>query len=295
MEEKRKLNSNLQNRSNVIGTIINTVFIAFEFFCGFLANSMALIADAVHNLGDVLSLVISMLAVFLLTKKPTKRHTYGFYNTTILSASVNSLILAAGLAIVIWESLMRLFTNDQTETVSWIVAGTAFLGILINGLTAYLMRSNADLNERANFWHFFGDTLVSVSVLVAAIIIYFTGWYWIDPIISILASIFILFESWSVFCESFELVTNAVPRDIEEREVESYLLSLPKVDKINDMHIWPLSTTDTALSAHLEVTDFDDCMNIVDRATNGLRKKFHIDHITIQLDTSKKKHNESQI
>ncbi|MDN6899991.1 cation transporter [Oenococcus sicerae] len=279
-----------------LGISINLIFIIFEVACGLFASSLALVTDAVHNLGDVLGLVISLVAVILLKRKPTKHHTYGFYNTTILAAFINSLILVASLTLIIWESILRLL-HPESHVNGGIVAVVALIGVVINGLTAYIFQSGAhgELNERANYWHFVGDALISLCVVIAGVAINFTGWEMIDPLVSILAAVFILRESWNVFISSFDLVTNGVPDGVDEIEVEKYLLSLPEIDKINDMHIWALSTTEIAISAHLQCDQPGDYMKIIDSATEGLRKNFHIDHVTLQLETCNKKHKESTI
>lgn len=296
MSELEQHHTKLNNKKYQIGILINLVFIVAEFIFAGIANSMALVTDAVHNLADVLSLVISLIAIYLLKKKPTKRHTYGFYNATIMSALVNSLILFLSLAAVIWESVLRLLTpSASAQPIGWLVAVVALSGVLINGLTALLMNGSQELNDRANFWHFFGDTLLSVAVFVAGIVISLTKWSWLDPVISIVAAAFILYESWNVLKEAFEMSTNAVPRGLESSAIEKYLLSFKQVKAINDLHIWPLSTTETALSAHLEVDEQADYFQTLDQITTGISAEFAIGHVTIQLETCDKEHCEAKI
>lgn len=296
MDQESFFQRGKSNNKYWFGISINLLFIVFEVICGVFAGSLALVTDAIHNLGDVLGLVIAFVAVILIKRKPTKHHTYGFYNTTILAAFTNSLILVASLAIVIWEAFLRLM-NPEDHVDGWIVVIVALTGVAINGLTAYIFHrgSKRDLNEKANYWHFFADALISLCVVFAGFIINFTNWVILDPLVSIFAAVFILFESWRVLCHAFSLVTNGVPDNISENEVEKYLLSFPEIEKINDVHIWALSTTEVAISAHLQCNRPADYMKILDDATDGLRKKFDIDHVTLQLETSDKKHRESKI
>ncbi len=296
MEPGEKIRRNTQNRSYQTGIVLNIAFVIVEFIFGGIADSMALITDAVHNMTDVLSLIISLVAFYLLKKKPTELHTYGFYNTTIMSSLINSIILFISLGAVIWESLIRLTTQaQQGAPVGWLVSVVALSGVIVNGLTAFLMNGSHELNARGNFWHFFGDTLISVAVFAAGLIISVTGWKWLDPVVSIAAAVFILIESWSVLSESFEMSTNAVPRRLKSREVEKYLLGINQVKAINDLHIWPLSTTETALSAHLEIDKSADYFKTLDIITEGLKQKFQIGHVTVQLETCDKKHCEADI
>lgn len=296
MNETRLNKAKLTSRKYQIGITLNIVFIIVEFIFGGVANSIALVTDAVHNMADVLSLVISLIAIYLMNKKPTKRHTYGFYNTTIMSAMINSVILFVSLGIVIWESIVRLSTQPAGfQPVGWLVAVVALSGVVINGLTAVLMNGSKELNDRSNFWHFFGDTLLSVAVFAAGLIISLTDWDWLDPTISIIAALFILFESWSVLKESFEMSTNAVPQRLESADIEGYLLGFAHVVAINDLHIWPLSTTETALSAHIEIDQKADYFKTLDQITNGVEEKFQIGHVTVQLETCDKEHCETKI
>lgn len=296
MNETEMGKSKLSNKKYQIGILLNLAFIVVEFVFGGIASSMALITDAVHNLADVLSLVISLIAIYLMKKKPTKRHTYGFYNTTIMSALVNSIILFVSLAAVIWESLIRLTTQSgSNQPVGWLVAVVALSGVVINGLTALLMNGSRELNDRSNFWHFLGDTLLSVAVFVAGLIISFTSWNWLDPVISITAACFILYESWNVLKEAFEMSTNAVPRRFESDEIERYLLAVPEVKAINDLHIWALSTTETALTAHIEIEEQADYFKTQELITKGIEDKFQIGHVTVQLETYDKEHCEVKI
>ncbi|MFT9267405.1 cation diffusion facilitator family transporter [Oenococcus sp.] len=296
MNNHQTFNYSSSDHKYWLGISINLIFIIFEILCGAFANSLALVTDAIHNLGDVLGLVIALVAVVLLKRKPTKRHTYGFYNTTILAAFINSLILVASLSIVIWEALLR-FIHPENHIDGMLVAIVALIGVFVNGFTAYIFQAGAskDLNEKANYWHFLADALISLCVVVSGLLIVWTGWRVIDPIVSIVAAIFVLRESWRIFHDSFDLITNGVPEGIEEEEVEKYLLSFPNIEKINDMHIWALSTTEIALSAHLQCEDPQRYVEILDAATDGLRKKFAIDHVTLQLETKQKTHIESDI
>ncbi len=276
---------------------LNLIFVLAEISIGFTINSMSLTTDALHNGIDVLSLIFSAFALFLINKKPTEEHTYGFYNVSIMSAFFNSFLLICGLIVIIVNSLIRLFSQNygissaSGDTISFL----SFISIIVNGITALVLKNRKELNGKSNFWHFFSDVLISAIVLVSGLIIAFSGISLLDPLSSIFASSLVIFKTRNIFFKSYRLITNGVPKKINTKKVENYLLSFPCIDKINDFHIWPLSTTEIALSAHLETKNLKDYTSLIDRATKGLRNKFGIDHVTIQLETYNKSHQESKI
>jgi cobalt-zinc-cadmium efflux system protein len=284
------------SRIYYLSTAINIFFIIFEIFMGRTLNSVALVSDAFHNLGDVLGIVIAFVGMTLATRRPTTEHTYGLRNTTILAAFLNALIMAGTVVILVVE-VIQSFIHPEKHLDGIAISLVALLGIIVNGATAYLFMRNSkqDVNEKSVFVHFLSDTLISVAVVVAGILIKFTGWTFIDPLISILSILAIAKLTWGLLIETWNLITNGVPENINEPEVVEFLESLPNVSKINDLHIWGISTTESALSAHLQCSKIDPEMTIIDQATKGLRDKFKIEHVTIQLDAPKHTHSESSI
>jgi len=234
-----------------IGISINIVFIVVEAVYGFLSNSMALVADAGHNLSDVLALVFSWIAVILSQRKPTLKFTYGFRRSTILIALLNTILLLAAVAFIVWETIQRL--GKPLEINSNSVITVAAIGIAVNGFTAWLFMKGKkhDLNIRSAFVHFIADALVSLGVVVAGIIMAFTGIVWVDSLVSFAIIAVILYSSYHLLIDSVNLALDAVPENVNIQAVRDYLKSLPEVSDIHDLHIWALSTTDAALTVHL--------------------------------------------
>ncbi len=266
-----------------IGIAINIAFIIIEAFYGFLSNSMALIADAGHNLGDVLALAFSWIAVLLSQRKPTLQYTYGLRRSTILIALLNTIILVVAVSFIVWETIDRFSKPAQVNANSVIVV--AAIGIFVNGFTAWLFMKGKkhDLNIRSAFVHFFADALVSLGVVVAGIIIAFTGLVWVDSVVSIVIIIVILYSSYHLLIDSVNLALDAVPENVNIEAVQNYLKSLPEVSNLHDLHIWALSTTDAALSAHL-VTNTQTDVNFVTNIQRQLHEQFEIEHTTIQVE-----------
>ena len=252
MEHNHSHSSNI-NLGNAfkIGISINIVFIIIVASYGFLSNSMALVADAGHNLSDVLALVFSWVAVILSQRKPTLKFTYGFRRSTILIALLNTVLLLAAVVFIVWETIERLGKPLVINSNSVIIV--AAIGIVINGFTAWLFMKGKkhDLNIRSAFVHFVADALVSLGVVVAGIIMAFTGVVWIDSVVSIAIIAVILYSSYHLLIDSVNLALDAVPENVNIVAVRNYLKSLPQVSDIHDLHIWALSTTDAALTVHL--------------------------------------------
>jgi cobalt-zinc-cadmium efflux system protein len=244
---------------------------------------MALIADAGHNFSDVLVLVFSWVAVALSQRKPTMKFTYGFRRSTILVALFNTLFLIAAVVFIIWESIVR-FTHPA-EIKSFIIIITASAGIFINGITAWLFMKNQehDINIRSAFIHFIADALVSLGVVVAGIIILFTKVAWIDSAVSLIIVAVILYSSYKLLINSVNLALDAVPENIDAGKVREYLRSLPEVSDIHDLHIWALSTTEAALTVHLETKKETD-VSFISMIRHELGKRFGIGHSTIQVE-----------
>lgn len=277
-------NSNEFNQKFKIGIVLNLVFIAVEVIYGLLYNSLALIADAGHNLSDVLGLVIAWGANYLLRKEPTKTFTYGFKRTTILAAVLNSLILFVALGIILMEAIQRF--NSETEVEGNVIIIVAGVGVLINGLTTYLFVKDKekDLNIKGAYLHMLSDTLISVGVVISGIIIYYTNLYWIDSVISIIIVFVIFWGTWQLFRDSTILSMDGVPSNIKYEEVKNYILGISEIEKIHHLHIWALSTSETALTIHVIPNENEDTDLIIKKINEGIKKKFNITHTTIQIE-----------
>jgi len=284
MEQSHSDNKNI-NLGNTfkLGITINIVFIVIETMVGLLSNSMALVADAGHNFSDVLALIFSWTAVLISQRKPTLKFTYGFRRSTILIALLNTIILLIAIAFIIWGTIQRFRNPDTINTTSVIIV--AAIGIGINGFTAWLfMKDNKrDLNIRSAFLHFLADAVVSFGVVLAGIIIALTGIQRIDLLVSLAIIAVILYSSYKLLISTINLVLDAVPENIIIQDVHDYLQNLPEVTGIHDLHVWALSTTDAALTVHLETNRQTD-KNFIKSIQHQLHEKFDIDHITIQVE-----------
>ncbi len=273
------------DRAFAIAAAANTGFVVAEIGFGIAANSVALVADAVHNLGDVLALLLGWGAAWLGRRPPRGRRTYGWGRSSILAALLNAAILLVGVGAIAVEAVQRLFDPQPVaEMTVMIVAG---LGILVNGGTALLFMAGRekDLNVKAQFLHLGGDALISLGVVVAALAIQVTGLAWIDPLASIGIAIAIAVGTWGLLRESVDLAMDAVPQQVEQAAVEGWLASLPGVVEVHDLHIWGLSTTETALTAHLVCTGEPEDRRPHEVAAQ-LRQRFGIGHATLQIESA---------
>lgn len=274
------------NKAFAIGAALNVVFIVAEVLAGFWASSMALLADAGHNLSDVLGLLLAWGASYLVHARATKRRTYGLRRSTILAALANAITLLAAIGAIAYEAIHRLYAPEPVT--GSLVIYVALIGVVINTATALLFVSGRhdDLNIKATFLHMAADAGVSVGVAIAGVIILNTGWQWIDPVVSLLIVAVIFYGTWGLLRDSMNLALDAVPPGIDVDAVENYLQQLPGVTGVHDLHIWPLSTTQTALTAHLVRDDpqLDD--DLLDRACHELRDHHKIHHVTLQLETT---------
>jgi cobalt-zinc-cadmium efflux system protein len=268
-----------------IGITLNLGFVIVEAVYGVFAHSLALVADAGHNLGDVLGLLLAWGATFLARTAPTDRHTYGLRSSSILAALFNAIFLLIAVGAIAWEAIRRFGNPTEVEprTVIWV----AVVGIVINAATALMFMSGRkrDLNIRAAFLHMAADAGVSLGVVIAGFLIIATGSLWIDPVISLVIAAVITWGTWGLLRDSANLALHAVPQGIEMAKVRQYLSSLPHVTEVHDLHVWPMSTTETALTAHL-VRDVDDCdCALLEQASRDLLRKFEIQHATLQFET----------
>lgn len=268
----------------LIATAVNFGFVVIEAVYALLANSMSLLADAGHNLGDVIGLVFAWVANYLLTKPSSTRYSYGYKKTTVLAAISNALLLVLATGIIGYESILRLFhpVAIQEKTIMIVAA----LGILINGGTALLFIKNAedDLNIKSAFMHLAGDAILSLGVVITGAIVLFTHWLWLDPLVGLILALTILFGSWSLMRDSINLIIDAVPKKINQEKVKEYLFNIKGVTAIHDLHIWALSTKETALTAHLVCPERDFTDHDFHQINDDLKSHFHIAHVTLQIE-----------
>lgn len=272
------------DRAFAIGTALNLGFVAVEAFYGVVANSVALLADAGHNLSDALGLLLAWGAAWLTRRRPTHRHTYGFGSSSILASLVNAVVLLIAVGAIAWEAIGRLTHPEPVEggVVMWVAA----VGIVINAATAWLFMGgkDADLNVKGAYLHMAADAGVSLGVVVAALLIGWTGWLWLDPLVSLTIVAVIVVGTWGLLRESANLALNAVPAGVNRFEVERYLVGLPGVVAVHDLHIWGLSTTDTALTAHLVRPGAGSDDEFLKRVAHDLKERYGIGHATIQVE-----------
>lgn len=267
-----------------LGTTLNLGFVLVEAIYGVLAHSMALVADAGHNFGDVLGLLMAWTASVLARRGPTQRYTYGLGRGTILAALLNAALLLIAVGAITVEGVRRLIWPEPVGDVAVMVV--AAVGIVVNGATALLFAAGrrGDVNLRATFLHMASDALVSAGVVVAAAVIALTGWVRLDPIVSIAIAGVILAGTWNVLGETLGLSLDAVPAGIEPEEVRFYLVGLPGVSRVHDLHIWPMSTTETALTAHLVMPGEHPGDRFIAAACHELAHRFGIGHSTLQIE-----------
>ena len=272
------------NRAFAIGVMLNVIFVAIEAGYGLAAGSLALIADAGHNLSDVLSLLIAWGAALLATKPATEKRTYGFRKVTIMASLASAILLLVALGGITWEAIGRFFDPKPVEGMT--VIAVAAIGVVINTITALLFVSGQkhDLNIRGAFLHMAADAGVSFGVVVAGIIIMVTGWLLIDPLISLLIVAVILVGTWSLLRDSMNLAIDTVPKGIDMAGIKRYLTSLESVSQIHDLHVWPMSTTEVALSVHLITDDNSSDSSLLPELQQQLLDRFNIEHSTIQIE-----------
>jgi cobalt-zinc-cadmium efflux system protein len=267
------------------GATLNTLFVIAELAFGYASNSLALVSDAIHNFSDVISLLLAWCAMWLASKQPTQRHTYGYRRASILAALVNSGLLLIAVGGIAVEAINRI--QEPAAVAGRTVVLVAALGILVNGGTALLfMRGrHGDLNIRGAYLHMAADAVVSLGVVVAALIIMATGWFWVDPAISLCIAGVVLVSGWSLARDSVNLALDGVPKGIELAQVREYLVQLEGVTELHDLHIWAMSTSETALTAHLvRPGGYDDVF--LHRICEELSQRFNIHHTTLQIEAS---------
>ena len=266
------------------GIVLNLAFVAAEWVFGVMSHSLALLADATHNLGDVLGLVLAWAASHLSRRAPSERFTYGLRGTSILAALANALILVLVTGGLAWEAIHRL--RDPQPVQSGIVIAVALVGVLINGLTAWLFmsRQKNDLNVRGAYLHMAADAVISLGVAVAGVVVMFTGWLWLDPVVTLVLGVVIVAGSWGLLRASLKLALHAVPETIEGADVRDYLAQLAGVSEVHDLHIWGMSTTENAMTAHLVCRSGHPGDAFLQLAAREVERKFSIHHVTLQVE-----------
>ncbi|WP_267424114.1 cation diffusion facilitator family transporter [Methylobacterium sp. GC_Met_2] len=269
-----------------IGIALNTVFVVVEAIYGYLSNSMSLVADAGHNLSDVLGLAAAWVAAILVRRQATARFTYGYRSSSILAALFNAVFLLIAMGAVIWEALVRLAHPEPVAGTTVMVV--AAIGILVNGLTAWLFASGAkgDINIRGAFLHMAADAAVSAGVVIAGLVIQLTGLAWLDPAVSLVIAGLVVWATWGLLRDSLAMSLDAVPQEISPEAVTGFLRGRPGVADLHDLHIWPMSTTSVALTVHLVMEDGYRLSGngFLTETAEGLRARFGIGHATMQIE-----------
>jgi cobalt-zinc-cadmium efflux system protein len=267
-----------------IATALNLALVIGEVWYGLAANSLALLADAGHNFGDVLGLALAWGAIAIANWRPSDRFTFRLHGASILSAFANGVILLGATGAIAWEAVRRF--SDPQPVASMTVLVVAALAVVINGISAWLLSrgSQSDLNVRGAFLHMLADAGVSFAVIIAALGIMLTGWQWLDPAASLIISAVILWGTWSLLRESLRLSLNAAPREIDTRDVRQFLAGLPQVAGVHDLHIWAMSTKETALSCHLVTPQGHPGDAFLQQVADELEHRFDIGHSTMQIE-----------
>lgn len=274
------------NKAFIIGITLNVIYILVEVFYGLIINSMALLADAGHNFSDVLGLLLAWGASYLAKTATTEKRTYGFRKSTILAAFFNAILLMIAVGAITIEAIRKLILPAPVEgTTMMIVAG---IGFFINAVTALLFMKGKekDLNIKGAFLHMAADAGVSLGVVIAGFVIVSTGWLWVDPVISLVIVMVITMGTWGLLKDSFHLSMDAVPKGIDLKEVGNYLKGISGVTEVHDLHIWAMSTTEIALTAHLVIPEETKDDYFLKKICGELHNRFGIEHSTIQIEKS---------
>ncbi|GLK74970.1 cobalt transporter [Methylopila jiangsuensis] len=269
-----------------IGIGLNTVFVVIEAGYGYASNSLALVADAGHNLSDVLGLVVAWIAATLASRPPSPRFSYGLRSSSIMAALFNAIFLLIAVGMITWEAIQRFFDPQPVAGVTVMVV--AAIGVLINGFTAFLFMSGrkGDINIKGAYLHMVADAGVSVAVIVAGLLVIVTGWEWLDPVVSLMIAAVITIGTWGLLRDSVTMSLDATPPGIDPAAVAAFLQERPGVIEVHDLHVWPMSTTETALTAHLVMPSGhpgDAAMRLI---AQELEERFGIAHPTIQIELS---------
>ena len=268
----------------IFSIVLNVLFVLIEAGVGLWQDSLSLLSDAGHNLSDVFSLVLVLVAFRLAKVHSNERYTYGYRKSTVLISLLNAVILLVAVGAIVIESIHKF--SEPAEVNGIAVSWTASVGILINGLTAFLLMhgQKKDLNVRGAFLHMVADTLVSVGVVISGIIIYYTGWSMVDPIVSLIIAAVILISTWELLSDSLRLVVDGIPDGVVKKEIEQELLENEHVSEVHQVHIWAISTTETALTAHVVVDDLSNWPQVAHQLKHEL-SEHGIAHATLEPET----------
>ncbi|MBQ8702891.1 MAG: cation transporter [Bacteroidales bacterium] len=268
----------------IVAVALNLAFVVVEAVAGLVGHSLGLLSDAGHNLSDVFSLLLAMVALKLASSRATRRFTYGHRKASVLISLLNAIILLVAVGAIMVESVRKFM--HPADVNGTLIIWTAAVGILINGFTAWLLgrQHQHDINTRGAFLHMLADTLVSIGVVVSGVVINLTGWTVVDPIIGLVVAIVILVSTWSLLSESLRMSTDAVPEGYDVEEIKQKVESLDEVLNVHHMHIWPISTTETALTAHVVIPSSDRLEAVTDRVKD-LLDELGIHHSTLELET----------
>lgn len=272
------------NKAFLWGIVLNSIFVIAEFTAGYLYDSVGLISDAGHNLSDVGTLLLSLFAFRIAQRKRSIRYTYGLKKSTILVSLFNAVLLLLTVAFIIYESVER-YTNPQPikgEAIAW-VAG---IGILVNTATAllFMRQKNRDLNVKGAYLHMAADALVSLAIVISGIVIAATGWYLIDPIMGLLVASVILYSTWGLLQESLRLSLDGVPAEINLENIDKLIREVPQVVEVHHIHLWAISTTENAFTAHIVITDFNKGVQELKEQIRNLLEKNGISHCTLEFE-----------
>lgn len=270
------------NKAFVIGIILNFGYVIFQIVVGFRINSLSLLSDAAHNFADVVALGLSLLAFKLASVKATEKYTFGYKKASILVALFNALLLLISVGAIGYEAILRFFNPEPQQGLT--IAIVSGVGILINGISAFqfFRDKDSDLNVKSAFSHLAADAVVSLGLVVGGILIHFTGWIWIDPVLSLIVALVIIWGTWSLTKDTFRLSLNGVPNDIDLQKVREEILESPEVASVHHIHVWAMSTTENALTAHVvlkQVIDFQEITKLKQRI------KHHLEHVNIHHAT----------
>ncbi|MEJ8568111.1 cation diffusion facilitator family transporter [Elongatibacter sediminis] len=272
------------DRAFAVGVTLNVIFVVVEAVFGFLSDSLALLTDASHNLSDVIGLLLAWGAAALARRRPSLRRTYGYSRATILASLFSGLLLMGAVGAIGWEAVNRLM--EPAEPAGLTIMVVAAVGVVINTVTAmfFFAGKDSDLNIRGAYLHMAADAAVSLGVVISGVLIWRYGFQWMDPVISLVIAGVILWSTWGLLRDSLNLAVDAVPRAVDPLEVRDYLRGLPGVVELHDLHIWPMSTTDTALTAHLVMDPVPVDDRFLFEVSLELDQRFGIHHPTIQIE-----------
>ena len=265
------------------GIALNLIFVIAEFTAGYISRSVGLMSDAGHNLSDVASMALALMACILATRHATGKYTYGYKKSTILVSVANAIILIAAVGVIIFESIEKIVRPVEVEG-EWIII-VAGIGVIINGFTTWLFNRDKgrDLNIKATYMHMLADTLVSIGVIVSGVIIKFTGWNIIDPIIGLAIAAIILYSTWDILKDSIRLALDGTPEQFDVEDIERQMEAEAGVEEVHHIHIWAISTTEYALTAHVVISDIDN-MHLIKERLKALLVSIGIAHSTLEFE-----------